>query len=327
MDLASKDWIIIATGRADKPSDFKGLGKGKKPKKCPLCSIEDQKTPVLVMVNGKAVLGQKEIPKNWTLAVVPNKYPVLMPYFKLEQRKEGGLYKKMNAVGFHEVIIPRNHNKQVWDLPVGKVKEIIDAYQTRYLGIKDKEFVKHISIFQNHGQDAGASLIHPHFQIITTVLLDVDLENTLLRAKKYYRKNKTCLYCDMKKHELKVKKRIVFKNNNFVALCPYASKSPFQVIITPQKHLPYFEKITEKEKWDLAQAFKNVLRKIKKGLKSPSYNFYLHTAPADGKKHDYYHWHFTVMPKVKDSAGFEIGTRMEIITISPEQAAAYLRKQ
>ncbi|GAI55197.1 unnamed protein product, partial [marine sediment metagenome] len=99
-----------------------------------------------------------------------------------------------------------------------------------------------------------------------------------------------------------------------------------QMIISPKKHLPYFEKITEKEKWYLAEAFKVAFSKLYKTLNDPAYNFYLHTAPCDGKKYEHYHWHWTILPKTATWAGFEVGTRMEISTIEPERAAAILRK-
>lgn len=331
MDVVSKDWVIVATNRNSRPNEFKKNKKNislKQPKKdCPFCDISGQKTPTLVLLNGKVNNLDKKLLKDWTLAVIPNKYPALLPYLELEPRTEGNLYKKMNAVGFHEVVITRDHEKEIAELPQKKVKEIIDAWQMRYLDMKDKKFVNYISIFQNHGPDAGGSISHPHSQIITTVLLDVDLKNALSRAKKYHRENKRCLYCDMIKYDMKVKKRIVFENKNFVAICPFASKTSFQVIISPKKHHSHFEKITEEEKNDLAESLKIVLSKIRKGLNDPSYNFYLHTAPAYGKNHDYYHWHFTILPKVQNWAGFEIGTRVEIITVSPEEAADYLRKQ
>ena len=130
----------------------------------------------------------------------------------------------------------------------------------------------------------------------------------------------------MGKWEMKKKERIVFENKDFLVLCPFASKSAFQMIISPKKHLPYFEKITEKEKWSLAEAFKVTFSKLYKTLHDPAYNFYLHTAPCDGKKHDHYHWHWTILPKTAIWAGFEIGTRMEISTMEPEKAAAILRK-
>ena len=131
----------------------------------------------------------------------------------------------------------------------------------------------------------------------------------------------------MNEWERKVKKRIIFENKEFIIVCPFASKSAFQFIISPKSHLPYFERITEKEKWQLAEAFQAGLSKLYKGLGDPAYNFYLHTVPCDGKKYPFYHWHWTVLPKTSIWAGFELGAKMEISTIEPEKAAAYLRKQ
>ena len=233
----------------------------------------------------------------------------------------------MAAVGFHEVVITRDHQKQLAQFKIEQVKEVIDVYQERYLELKKEKFVNYISIFHNHGLEAGASITHPHSQIITTLLIDVDLKKALFNSQEYYQTTKKCVYCQMNDWERKVKKRIVFENKDFLAICPFASKSAFQIIISPQKHLSYFEKITEKEKWTLAEAFQVSLNKLYKGLADPAYNFYLHTAPCDGKNYDFYHWHWTILPKTATWAGFEMGTMIEISTIEPEKAAAYLRSQ
>ena len=127
--------------------------------------------------------------------------------------------------------------------------------------------------------------------------------------------------------EKKVKTRIIFENDGFVAVCPFASKVSFEIIISPKKHLSSFEVITEEEKWQLAEAFQATLGKLYRGLNDPPYNFYLHTALCDGKGYPHYHWHWTILPKTATWAGFEMGTRMEISTIEPEKAAEYLRKQ
>ncbi|MBL7156271.1 MAG: galactose-1-phosphate uridylyltransferase [Candidatus Pacebacteria bacterium] len=331
-DIASKNWVVIATGRAKRPEVFKNEKKQRArslKKDCPFCKIETQKIPVLILSNNKkAFLGLNgEIPKNWTTIIIPNKYPAFLPENKLEEQTEGNLYKIVNAVGFHEIIITKDHDAHLALLPVEKVKEVINAYQTRYLELISKPFVNHIAIFHNHGKTAGASIYHPHSQLITTPLVDTDLNTALLTSKNYFKKHKKCIYCEMSKLERKLKKRIVFENKDFLAICPFASKMAFQVIISPKKHLPYFEKITEKEKASLAEAFKMVLHKIYKGLNNPDYNFYLHTAPCDGKDYSFYHWHWTILPKTSIHAGFELGAQMEISTIEPEKAAEYLRTQ
>jgi len=332
LDLVSQDWVVIATGRAKRPETFRKEKRTveEAPKKsCPFCKIDDQERPTLIFSHGESIpfeAGAK-IPKDWTTIVIPNKFPAFLPNPKLDERIEGKLYKKMNAVGFHEVVVTRDHKKQMAQFSIEQIKEVFDVYQERYLSLMPKKFVNHISIFHNHGQEAGASIAHPHSQIITTPLIDIDLRHALLRAKSYYKKHKECIYCQMNKWEKKVRKRIVFENKDFQVVCPFASKTAFQVIISPKKHLPCFEKIKEKEKFGLAEAFQAALNKLYKALNNPAYNFYLHTAPSDEQNHDYYHWHWTILPKTATWAGFEIGTRMEISTIEPEKAAEYLRKQ
>lgn len=328
-DLISKDWVVIATGRAKRLEHFKREKRKEieiSPKECPFCNIETQEKPILIYSQGKKVSPEK-IPDNWTTIVIPNKFPAFLPYSKLEKKIEGGLYQKMNAVGHCELVITRDHQKSLALLPLEHVKEVIDAYQERFLELKKEKFVNYIFIFHNHGAEAGASQPHPHSQIITTPLVDVDLKKALSNAKRYYKKNKKCIYCQMNKWEMKIKKRIVFENGDFLALCPFASKAAFEVIISPKKHLPYFEKITEKEKWSLAEALQIVLKKLYRALDDPAYNFYLHTAPTDKRKYPYYHWHLTILPKTGIWAGFEMGARMEISTIEPEKAAEYLKNQ
>jgi len=300
MDLVSGDWVVMAPGRAGRKN------KEERPEKdCAFCRIS-QKRPI---------------------TVVPNIFPVFLPYFELNERREGNLYKKMNAVGFHEVVIFRDHKKQLADFSFGQLKKVFDVYQQRYLDLMRKKFVNYISVFHNYGREAGATISHPHSQIITAPLIDVDLKRALWNAKKYKQKKRKCLYCRMNDWERKNKERIVFENKDFLAVCPFASKTAFEVIISPKKHLAYFEMITEKEKQGLAETFGLVLKKISKALKNPAYNFYLHTAPCDGKNHNYYHWHWTILPKTSIWAGFEAGAHIEISTVEPEKAAEYLRKK
>ncbi len=330
-DIASKDWVVIATGRAKRPESFKKekrIRERSAKKDCPFCKIETQKTPVLIVNKGKVMsLGSKgEIPE-WTTAVIPNLYPAFVAQGKLDEKTEGKFYKTVRAVGHHEVIITKNHDKSSALMKKKEIKEVIDVYQSRYLDLMEEPFVNYISIFHNHGRDAGASIYHPHSQLITTPLIDPDVKKALLNSKSYYRKNKKCIYCEMIKWERKIRKRIVFENKEFLVICPFASKMAFQMIITPKKHLPYFEEITEEQKKYLAQAFQKALSKLYKGLNNPAYNFYLHTAPCDGKDYSFYHWHWTILPKTSIHAGFELGAGMEISTIEPEKASQYLKKQ
>jgi UDPglucose--hexose-1-phosphate uridylyltransferase len=325
-DLISKNWVVVATGRNKRPESFKKKKRKEESSSfnCPFCNLKEK--PILAFNKGKKI-PLKDFSDEWTTVSLPNKFPAFSPKGGLKKRKEGKFYQTMNALGFHEIVITRDHKKSLAKLPVKRVKEVFDVYQERYLELKKEDFVKYVFIFHNHGKEAGASLSHPHSQIITTPLVDIDLSRALFNSNEYYKSEGKCIYCEMNKWERRVKKRIVFENKYFTAICPFASKVSFQVIISPKKHLPYFEEITEKEKESLAEIFKEVLRKLYKGLGNPSYNFYLHTAPCDGKKYPFYHWHWTILPKTSTWAGFELGAQMEVLTVSPEQAAEYLRKQ
>jgi len=329
-DLISRDWVVIATGRGRRPEMFKKEKRVKikiSKKDCPFCKTEIQEKPILVYSRGKKIeRGERQV-ADWTTIVMPNKFPAFLPYPKIEASIEGNLYQTMNAVGFCELVVTRDHEKHFPHFKTSQVKEVFDAYQERYLDLMKKPFVNYISIFHNHGAEAGASQPHPHSQIITTPLIDIDLKKALSNSKKYFKKTGKCVYCQMNNWEKKAKKRVVFENKEFLVICPFASKSAFQMIVTPKKHLSNFELVTEKEKWQLAEAFRETMRKLNKALNDPAYNFYLHTSPCDGKKYPYYHWHWTILPKTSTWAGFEIGTRMEISTIAPEKAADYLRKQ
>jgi len=326
-DVSSGDWVVIASGRAKRPEMFKKEERIKEEdsgKDCPFCDFENLKNAIISFEEGKKV---EELTENWSAISVPNKFPAFLPSDELEKRYENSLYQTMNAVGYHEVIITKDHNLSLGQLPVDKVREVLSLYKERYLDLKDKKHVNYISIFHNHGVEAGASIAHPHSQILTTPLIDVDLNKALEKGRSYSETKKHCVYCRMNEWEMDKRERIVYENDLFLVLCPFASKAAFQTIISPKKHLAYFEEITEEELDMLADALKAALSKIYNGLNDPPFNFYLHCAPSDGMNHSYYHWHWTIIPKTSVWAGFELGSRMEISTIKPEDAAKYLREQ
>jgi UDPglucose--hexose-1-phosphate uridylyltransferase len=233
----------------------------------------------------------------------------------------------MDGVGFHEVIIFLDHEKQLAQFSTEEMKDVINVYQMRYLDLIRKKFVKYVSIFHNHGKEAGASVVHPHSQLIAIPVIDPQLRDSIEGAELFYEKNKKCIYCVMIEWDKKDGQRIVYENEKFVVLCPFAPQSDFEVRIYPKEHRPYFEKITEEEKKFFADALRVVLSKIYKGLGDPAYNLYIHTAPRGDQSNEHYHWHLVILPKPPTPpAGFEFCAGMEISTIKPERAAEFLRE-
>ena len=254
-----------------------------------------------------------------------NKYPAFSYSDSLRERAEGP-YSLMDGVGYHEVVITSDHKKSLAELPLAHVRKVIDAYQERYLELANEKFINYVSIFHNHGREAGASIAHPHSQIIAIPIIDPDLQGSLSGSRLFFETQGECVHCKMMEWDLEDKRRIIYANKEFVVLAPFASRAAFEARIYPKEHQPYFERIKDKEKDLLASALQTALRKIFKGLNDPAYNFFLHTAPADGKDYGHYHWHFEILPKTAVWAGFELGAGIEISTVEPEAAAKYLRE-
>jgi UDPglucose--hexose-1-phosphate uridylyltransferase len=316
-NLVCKDWVVIATGRARRPETF---AKEKKKevetpeKDCPFCHIETQSPPVLKYgKNG-----------DWSLVVITNKFPAFTPSESLRERAEGP-YSLMDGVGFHEVIVTKDHKRHMSEFSVAEIRQVLDAYQERYLELMNEKLVNYVSIFHNHGIEAGASIAHPHSQIIAIPITDPDLQSSIDGSRRFFEAQGKCVHCAMLEWDREDGRRIIFENEKFIALCPFASKVAFEVRIYPKEHHPYFERIKDIEKDQLVEALKVSLNKIDKGLNDPAYNFFIHTAPCDGKDYAHYHWHLVIFPKTLTWAGFELGTGIEISTIEPEKAAEYLR--
>jgi len=316
-DSLNDDWIIVSPIRADRFKKKSILG-------CPFCDIESQETPTLVYSNG--VMRDIKDLQGWTTIVIPNKYPVFIPSQKRKEEKESSIYSKIKSGGFHELVITKDHEDTLAFLPIDKVKEVFTCYQQRIIEYKNYDFAKNVVVFHNNGKAAGASQPHPHSQILTIPLIDKEFRITLENHQKYFKENNSCLRCRVNKEEKDFKKRIVFENKDFIAYVPFAPKFTFQTIITPKKHSPRFEEITEEEKEKLAEIFQKILLKLYKGLGNPAYNFYLHTAPLD-KEYPSFHWYFSIFPRTSSLAGFEMGAQMEIPTMYPEDQALFLRKQ
>jgi len=320
-DLVSGSWVVIATGRAKRAENFK---KEKREKikesrwRCPFCKLGPPEKVGDTLIYKKAN-------GDWTLRVIPNKFPAFVHSDDLNKREKGP-YSLMDGVGFHEVIVTRDHYRQISQFTVSEIAEVIDAYQERYIALMNKKFINYISLFHNYGKEAGASIAHPHSQLIAMPVIDPDITRSLIGSANYYKANHQCVHCVMIDWEMKEKKRIIFENKDFVVLCPFVPRCAFEIRIYPKKHQSYFERINAQEKISFAEALQIALAKIFKGLNDPSYNFFIHTAPCNGQSYNYYHWHLEILPKTSIWAGFELGTGIEISTIEPEKAAEYLKK-
>ena len=183
----------------------------------------------------------------------------------------------------------------------------------------------HVTIFKNHGNAAGASLEHPHSQMIATPVISHQVRNRLYEALRHYDEYGECIFCNVIRQETEDGVRVVMASEHFVAIEPFASSTPFNTHIYPRRHMASIGDIQEAEVRDLANVLRTVLAKLYVGLSDPDFNYTIRTAPAESAGVKYYHWYLTIIPRLTKMAGFELGSGMFINTVLPEAAAEFLR--
>jgi len=332
-DPISNGWVIIAEERNALPSDFVAESAPTRSGGfCPFCGGHESATPPEIAAVRKDG-GEPDSP-GWSVRTIPNKYAALHIEGKLDRRGEG-MFDLMNGIGAHEVIVETpEHDGHMAYYTREKMQEILGMYILRYRDLfKDNRF-RYIQIFRNYGLGAGASLEHPHSQLIALPITPRWVKEELTNALSYYRLKERCLFCDVINQETRDQRRIVFENDSFVSIEPFASKFPFETWLFPKDHLHDFSLTTKEQLLDLGQALQRTLFAIAECLNNPPLNFIVHSAPLladyDRRSSDItvemdYHWHIEIFPRVTRIAGFEWGTGFYINPMVPEKAAQELR--
>ncbi|MDA8242771.1 MAG: galactose-1-phosphate uridylyltransferase [Elusimicrobia bacterium] len=309
-------WVIIASERGLRPNEFR-QSPGPGGYICPFCpGNEDLTPPTIYSLPGKA--------SGWRLRVVRNKFPALVADAAAGSRRDG-IYDSMDGMGFHEVVIETpEHGRVLEELPAEEIADVARAWMLRLREIKKDPRIKYVMIFKNHGRNAGASLQHPHSQIIAMPMAPLRVQQEIDGAADYHDERGTCVFCDVAREEAASGRRVVGENADFLAVTPYASRFSFETWILPKAHRSHFEDAPEGEAATLAAMLKSTLGKLSASLGDLSYNLILHTMPVQDPAAEHYHWHIEIMPKLSHVAGFEWGTGFYINTVSPEEAADVL---
>jgi UDPglucose--hexose-1-phosphate uridylyltransferase len=318
----TKEWVIIATERAKRPEDLATHRPVKTVpsliESCPFCPGNEGKTPPEVL----------RVPAGggpWQVRVVPNKFSALdrdaQPARTIQRSR-----RTINGFGVHDVIIETPDHAQITALmTTAHVADVLRAYKSRYDALSHDPRIAHVTIFKNHGKDAGTSLEHPHSQLIATPVISSQVRGRFHEALRHYDEYGECMFCQMMAEELQEGKRIVMTTEHFVALEPFASPTPFCTHIYPRRHMASFGDISAAEIADLARTLRTVLAKLYHGLEDPDFNYTVRSAPAESVGVKYFHWYVSVIPRLTRVAGFELGSGMFINTVLPEAAAEFLR--
>ncbi len=326
-------WVVIATERGRRPTDFaKKEREQAKTAVCPMCPGNEHMTPPAVLVyvkkGGKiqktSDSGDQRL-KDWLVRVIPNLYPAFSPPSGKTSLKQIMRSDELGqAVGHHEVIVESpNHCEHPADAVIPQLMLVVEAYVDRLRELSKKPYARYVSIFRNHGLEAGASLSHAHSQIIATPFVPKTVEDEMKTSRQFHAKNGRCVFCDIIKKERK-SKRLILENGHFVVFAPYASINPLEFWILPKKHEATLLSMTQAETKAFAETLKTCLSALKKLVNDPPYNYGFHLAiNKDAGK--YYHWHLEVYPKLAIWAGFEKSTGIYINTVTPEATAESMR--
>jgi len=304
-DYIQEKYVIIAPKRSRRPHDVE------KPKRVqPVKKAECVFCPQRINQAGKVLLTINEtIESNepWAIKVLANKFPSVS-------------INNPEAYGQQEVVVETpDHKKEIEDLPVKRIAEILNVYSQRTKIISQDKKIDYILIFKNDGGPAGASLQHAHSQIFATEFLPPHLKDKSQRVQAYKLKNNgRCVYCDVIKKEAKGP-REVLEDKNMIAFCPWAPIHNYEVWLMPKRHIDNITQLTQSERLSFAEILKKILKKIDQlGL---PYNYYFHQVIHDQDQHLY----MKITPRGSVWAGVEIGSGLIINPVSPEEAAKFYR--
>ncbi len=322
---ATKEWVIYAPDRGDRPEDFKkkdnkaGINLPEYSADCPFCAGNENKLESIITEVKSKISG------GWQVRVVPNKFPALL-HTATPHRETAGIYTTMEGYGKHEVIIESpKHNADIPVMQADEIDLVIETYHKRHLEVMKEHNNMIPIIFRNHGQRAGTSLMHPHSQLIVTGFVPHHIRWREIEAQRYYDEWGRCVFCDILKYEISKEIRIVAQSETMAAYVPFAAEVPFEIWIMPKRHQADFGTITDVEKIELSRMLGKILSVYYKKLNDPDYNYIINTSARfeDGEPH--LHWYLQIRPRITTKAGFEIGSGISINPSLPEEDAAYMR--
>jgi UDPglucose--hexose-1-phosphate uridylyltransferase len=322
-NIVTKEWVIIASERAKRPnafvepehSLFTHEHEAHDPN-CPFCPG-----------NEEVDLEVDRMPKDgaWQTRTVRNKFPALAEVGELKRTNEG-VRRRIAGVGYHDVVVEHpHHNMTIAMMKVDEIQLVLEAFQRRGKEIIKDPRIEHITYFKNHGVRAGASLLHPHSQIIALPVVPSNVRRRVEESRRYFDDMGDDVFRKMLEDELASGERMVVESDHFAVFVLYAALSPFHIWIVPKQQRDSFLDIEFHELRDLAGVLRNVLHRIYRGLHDPSYNMIIRSGPVKETSNLFFHWYISLVPRVNRMAGFEMGSGMHINSLKPEDAADFLR--
>ncbi|KRQ86369.1 Galactose-1-phosphate uridylyltransferase [Caloramator mitchellensis] len=297
----TKEQILIVENRSKRPKDFKTCQEKVNvsfKENCPFCCGNEELTPPEVYRDSE----------NWNVRVVENKFPILNSQGKIK--------------GYHYVLIEgRHHSRNIHEMSKEEFLNVTKAFVKVSEMLYQKDDVEYVQLFKNYKKEAGASLEHPHSQIIAINKMPEKINRTLEKSKKYFEKNSECLLCKTINYEIQHEKRIIHLDNDFIVYSPYASIYPYEIAILPLEHRSSLLNMNDEEIEKLSDIIQETIKSLINNVGDVPYNLYFDFIKEEK---EYYHYQVRICPRLSIHAGFEIATGLFTNIVSPETSACIL---
>ncbi len=313
--------VIFAPKRLKRPESFiSEVSYADDVNQCPFEKGREEYTP--------KEIDRMEDDQGWRCRVVPNLFNALGIEDDFTSQKDG-FFEKRGGFGAHEVVIETpDHRKQMFDFSKEDFVYYLTLLQRRCRSLKKDKRLHYISIFKNSGQQAGASLIHSHSQIMATGKVPAEIEKKIDFKRQYYKRHARALMDDLIYDEKKSVKRIVEENDCFIAYCPYASQFAFETMVVNKKGYSCLEQMDFSDLHSLGEMLHSLFKRYREVLGEFAFNMLFFTAPINDGENDsrrIYRFFIRIVPRLYNIAGFELSTGVYINAVLPEEAAKQLR--
>lgn len=318
-DPFGRAWVLISPERGLVASDFGSVLP--LPERSPLSPGNERETgPEIAAVRPSSSTSDSP---EWRLRVVAQPSALLEPR---DFRQEGdGLFQHAVSSGYQELIVEHPDARMTLDaMPRAHLVDVLRLYRERLALLARKPDIRHVQITRNVGRAAGALYQHPHAQLLAVPVGSRWVEEEVEAARAHADEHGRCLFCDVLQRELELRERVVTHNDSYVAIAPYAAKTPFETWILPRDHDSAFTDVASNTLPQLADILQTVVRALNDALDHPPYNLLVHTLPAGGDAS--FHWHIEILPRLTQQAGFDWGSGFYVNPTPPEDAARFLRE-
>ncbi|PIE34119.1 MAG: galactose-1-phosphate uridylyltransferase [Ilumatobacter coccineus] len=308
-------WVTIVAERAERPTDFAPRSDSAALvalRPCPFCPGHDTSEPTYEKCDDDGA---------WSLRILPNLYPAFDGDEGFAVHNHGPIHVSAEGTGLHEVFVyTPEHDAALNTLNDDQAGDFMLALKTRFHDHADRTNIRYTQAIVNHGREAGASVAHPHGQILGLPFVPNEI---LSEERAFSRFAGGCLLCTTVEAELVAEERVVMATDDVLVVCPYWSGSPYELLIIPRHHETHLENCSDEGLIRVGQTLRDVTKALNSTLGDVAYNVGFHTAPHHHS--GTYHWHIHIWPNLMTLAGFERGTGVMINIVPPEQAAEILR--